>query len=176
MHARTAELLGYLDQQSAVLRAAYDAVPAASRGLRPAPGRWSPAEVVQHVALVERRLTQRIAQLVQQARALPPERDRSPVLPSVHLARVLDRTRPITASEAAQPRDADPARVWGEFEDARAAARELVVSADGLALGAVSAPHPVLGDLNGYGWIAFVGAHAARHAAQIREIAEASAA
>jgi len=37
------------------------------------------------------------------------------------------------------------------------------------ALCAVSAPHPALGAFSGYDWIAFVGAHAARHADQIRE-------
>jgi hypothetical protein len=54
------------------------------------------------------------------------------------------------------------------------AARQGVVavvhSGDGLALGAVSAPHPALGVFSGYDWIAFVGSHAARHADQIREM------
>jgi hypothetical protein len=36
----------------------------------------------------------------------------------------------------------------------------------------VSWPHPRFGPLTGYQWIAFSGAHEARHAAQIREIAE----
>ena len=53
-----------------------------------------------------------------------------------------------------------------------AARRDLmavIVTGDGLALGAVSAPHPALGSFSVYDWIAFVGAHAARHADQIRE-------
>jgi hypothetical protein len=48
--------------------------------------------------------------------------------------------------------------------------KELIASADGLALGNVSAAHPYLGDLTGYEWIAFAGSHAARHADQIREM------
>jgi hypothetical protein len=39
----------------------------------------------------------------------------------------------------------------------------------------VVVPHPALGDQNLYQWIAFVGAHESRHAAQIREIAAALA-
>jgi len=73
MHPRTAELIGFLDDADGALRAAYDAVPAERRAERPAPDRWSPAEIVHHLAIVERRVTQRIATPPEQARALPPE-------------------------------------------------------------------------------------------------------
>jgi hypothetical protein len=52
----------------------------------------------------------------------------------------------------------------------RSCTKDVIATADGLAMGAVSAPHPALGNFNGYEWIAFAGAHAARHAAQVREI------
>jgi hypothetical protein len=57
----------------------------------------------------------------------------------------------------------------------RRALADVVARGDGLALGKVSAPHPALGSFNGYDWIAFVGAHAARHADQMREMLQASA-
>jgi hypothetical protein len=170
MHPRTAELLGYLDEADGALRAAYDAVPAARRADRPAPDRWSPAEIVHHLAIVERRVTQRIAALVEQARALPPEPDASPVLPTLMARRLVDRTRRIVAAEASHPHDTEAARAWADLDDARRALKAIVVGADGLALGRVSAPHPALGEISGYEWIAFAGAHEARHAAQIREI------
>jgi hypothetical protein len=47
-----------------------------------------------------------------------------------------------------------------------------VRSADGLALSEIVQPHPVLGPINLYQWIAFVGAHEARHAAQVMELRE----
>ena len=53
--------------------------------------------------------------------------------------------------------------------DARRELTAAIAAADGLALGRVSAPHPALGQFNGYDWIAFAGTHVARHAAQIRE-------
>jgi hypothetical protein len=43
--------------------------------------------------------------------------------------------------------------------------------ADGLALGQISFPHPLIGPLDLYQWVLFVGQHEARHAAQIEEIA-----
>jgi len=170
MHPRIAELLQYVDAQTAALRAAFDAVPAERRAERPTPERWSPAEVVHHVAIVERRVTQRLAALMEQARALPPERESTAILPTRATQRAHDRTKRFVTFEAAEPRGTDPAQVWDDLDDARRAFRDVVARGDGLALGEVSAPHPALGELTGYDWIAFIGAHAARHADQIREM------
>ena len=170
MHPRLTELLNYVDRETANLRDAYEAVPPDRRRVRTDPARWSPAEVVKHLAIVDRRIAQRLAALVEEARALPPETETSPWLPSPFVTRALDRTRRIRTSEASEPVDVDPERVWDELMATRQALAEAAANGDGLALGKVSAPHPALGSLNGYDWIAFVGAHAARHAAQIREM------
>ena len=169
MHPRITELLQYITDRTASLRAAYDAVPPERRGLRSAPGRWSPAEVVHHVAIVERRVTQRLQALVEQARTLEPERQTSSVLATIDTRRAEERTRRFVTSEATEPHDSDPRTVWAEFEETRRALERVIATADGVDLAAVSAPHPALGPLNGYDWIAFAGSHAARHAHQIRE-------
>jgi hypothetical protein len=124
---------------------------------------------VHHVAIVERRLARGMAALIEQARSLPPEQDTSPILPTLDTTKVVRRTRRFVTFEAAEPRNTDAARVWDDFEDARCALKDVIARGDGLALGAVSAPHPFLGEFSGYEWIAFAGAHAARHADQIRE-------
>jgi hypothetical protein len=48
-----------------------------------------------------------------------------------------------------------------------------VVAHDGIAIDAVTHPHPVLGVIDAYQWFIFIGSHEARHAEQIREIATA---
>lgn len=169
MHPRIAELIEYVDAQTETLRAAYHDVPPDKRAARREPGRWSPAENVQHIAIVERRLTQRFASLIEQARALPPETETTSVLATGPAERAVDRSRRFTTSEASEPRDVDPGVVWDDFIAARRDLLAVIATGDGLALGAVSAPHPALGAFSGYDWIAFVGAHAARHADQIRE-------
>ena len=83
--------------------------------------------------------------------------------------RVAIRSTRFKTSELSEPRDTDASRVWSDFETARRELKDVIRAADGLALNDVSAPHPALGPLSGYGWIAFAGAHAARHAAQITE-------
>jgi len=170
MHPRISELLAYVEQQTADLRAAYESVPEDRRALRPAPDRWSPAEIIHHLVLVERRLADRLRSLIEQARTLPPETETTSMLSSVSTARVLDRTNRFVTSELSEPRDTDAARVWDDLMDARRSLLDVVATGDGLALGAVTAPHPRLGAFSGYEWIAFVGSHAGRHADQIREM------
>jgi hypothetical protein len=170
MHPRISEVLHYIDEQAAALRAAFEAVPPERRALRPAPDRWSPAEVVHHVTIVERRLVQRLRSFIEQTPAIPLEQDTSPILLTLRTARAVDRTKRLVASDAAEPRETDATRVWDDFEETRRALKDVIASGDGLAFGSVSARHPGLGELNGYEWIAFAGAHAARHAEQIREM------
>jgi hypothetical protein len=169
MHPRLIELLSYIDDQAADLRATFQAVPADRIERRPGDGRWSPAEVMHHVVIVERRLPPLFGRLIELARSLGPERDESPLLPILRPQRFVSRERRIKTAELFEPRDTNAATVLTDFDDARQALRDVIATGDGLALGEVSAPHAALGTLSGYEWIAFVGSHAARHAAQIRE-------
>ena len=169
MHPRIAELVDYLNDETRKLRAVYESVPADRRGARPAPDRWSPAENVHHLAIVERRIATRIMGLAEQARSHGSDMETAPVLESSAARRATDRTNRFSTSEAAQPRDTDPSRAWDELMTARSELEAAIADADGLALGEVTAPHPALGTFTGYDWIAFAGTHVARHAAQILE-------
>src|SRR5262245_21122944 len=104
------------------------------------------------------------------------KRRRRRSLPTLDLARLVDRSYGVTASEAVQPQGGlDANAAWAALEATRQAFREAILSGDGLALGEVvhPRPHPVFGVLNLYQWVAFAGGHEARHTAQIREIAAA---
>ncbi len=174
MHPRITELLTYLDTQRTALEQAIEAIPPTLRGQRPAPERWSVAEVVAHLAAVEDQVTQLLRTKIESARAggLGPERNAGAVIPTVELTRILDRSRRITASAAAQPRaSVDPDVAWADLVARRVALTAVVTAADGLALEQVIAPNPVLGPLNAYQWVVFIGGHEARHTAQIHETA-----
>ena len=173
MHPRTEELLRHLDTQHERLRAAVDSIPRERREVKPSPDRWSVAEVLEHLSIVETRIERVFSKRLAEARGvgLGRERETSPVVATIDMDRVLDRTRRITAAEAAIPTgklDADAA--WAAAERARNTLCDAVRDADGLALGEVIHPHPVLGPINLYQWIAFVGGHEARHAAQVIEL------
>jgi hypothetical protein len=176
MQPRTEEVLQELDARRAALESAVAAVPPELRERRPAPDRWSVAEILEHVAIVEGQVTGLLAKLVDSARTagLGPERETGPVVPTVDVARLLDRGRPVTAGPASMPREGlDAEAALAALARQREALRETLLAADGLALSEVAAPNPVLGTLNAYQWVVFVAGHEARHTEQVREAAAA---
>src|SRR6476646_1575444 len=173
MHPRLTELINYIDRTQRELSATLRNIPEDQRRTPPSRGRWSVTDVIEHLALIDQRLAGRFTTWIADARArgIPPEEDASPILPAINTARVLDRSLRAVAPEPGRPtgqRTFDEA--WGAFKEARAGAKRALEAADGLALGQIVHPHPMLGPLTMYEWIAFVGGHTARHTAQIVEI------
>ena len=175
MHARSKEVLDYLDAQRNDLRAAVDAVPVNARNTQPAPDRWSVAQVLEHVAIVHDRVAIGVSKWIAEARqkGLGPETETSSLLKSIPSALVLDRTRRFEAPEAIRPgKDVDADSAWTQLEQARENLRAAFLTGDGLALEQVVEAHPVLGPINVYQWVLFNASHEARHILQIREIAQ----
>jgi uncharacterized damage-inducible protein DinB len=174
MNPRLEEVLNYLDTERRALREAVELVPAELRDQQPGPDRWSVAEVLQHLVIIEKRIGIGMAKWVADAKAggVGPEVETSSVLNSLDLALIADRSRRRNAPEEVRPnRELDAAAAWTALEQARAALRAGVMPGDGLALGQVVQTHPVLGPINLYQWLLFVGAHETRHTSQVREIA-----
>ena len=175
MHPRIQEVLDILDDTRASLKDAIAGIPAEKHRIRPAGDRWSVAEVVEHLGMVETRIALMLSDKIEAARqaGLSPETDTTPVSPSLDIAGVINRSKPITASEASQPRAGlstdDGLQL---LADRRASLRHAVIAADGLALGTVELPHARLGSLNVYQWLIFLAGHEARHTDQIREVAK----
>jgi len=173
MHPRHQELAHHLDQQRADLRAAVAAVPVEQHATSPGDGQWSVLGVLEHLAIVEGRVGMLIEKHLDDARArgVPRESDDRELLPTLDIARFTDRTRKVTASEAAQPKSGrELPELWQSLDVALDNIRRLLASADGMRLSDVTMPHPVFGPLDLYTWFAFIGSHEGRHAAQIREI------
>jgi hypothetical protein len=173
MHPRTHEILTCLDSELSGLRAAVDTVPSERRCERPAPDRWSVAEVLEHLVMVERAVMKACARQLGAAResGLPAETETTSIRHLLPPERVASRERQLVAPEMLRPKGIDAATAWADLERTRQQLRDFVMSADGLALGEVSFAHPSLGTLNLYQWLLFAAGHHARHADQIREIA-----
>ena len=174
MHPRLQEVFTALDDTRDSLRRAIAGIPAEKHAIRPSHDRWSVAEVIEHLGIVETRIATLLSEKIGAAReaGLAAETEVTPVAPMLDIKGVIDRSKPITASEASQPRAGlstdDGLKV---LSDRRAALREAVTAADGLALGSVEIPHARLGTLNVYQWLIFLAGHEARHTEQIREVA-----
>ena len=174
MHPRLAELVDYAEAQRAVLLDAVEAIPQGRRDERVDPDCWSVAEVLEHLHRVERGIARLAAHGVERARAqgIGQERNEASVLGSLDALQLLRRSPKITAPEAVAPRGAySAAQALAALVESREALLGTLTAADGLALGEITQPHPLLGTLNLYQWVLFVGQHEARHTAQIREIA-----
>lgn len=175
MHPRIQEVIDYLDTTRSDLSAAVESVAPERRDQRPAEDRWSVAEVLEHLGIIEGRIVQLVSGSIAAAKAggLAAEAETGPVLDSIDRNRIRDRSQRVTAPEMAKPLSVlDAASAWSALQQSRASLRAAVLSGDGLALSEVKHQHPVLGLINLYQWILFVGAHEARHTAQVHEIAQ----
>lgn len=178
-HPRVVELLDHLDLHRASLRAAVESVPIGLRDRRPKDDRWSVAEILEHLGIVEARIAGLIEHQVEAGRAqgLQADTERTSVLGTLDVAALLDRSvRRVSGESSVPPGQLDSATAWARLEQERVRLRRVVIAADGLALGDLSAPHARLGSLNLYQWLIFLGGHEGRHALQIREAGEALAA
>ena len=174
-HPRSMELVAHLDTNRAQLWLAVEAVAPPDRERRPSPDRWSVAEVLEHLAIVENRVTTRLGDAFEAARAagMTPDEETSSVVDPSFLKRAHDRSRRFKTGEHAEPHGGITAsEAWTKLEDSRQAFLNLLERADGLAVSGIAAPHPAFGTLTFHQWAVFLGAHDARHAAQIREMAD----
>jgi hypothetical protein len=175
MHSHLTEVLALMDASRDAVRAAVESVPAALRARRPAPDRWSVADNLEHLALVETRFAASVREAIDKARAAGAVGENAPRVPLVDAVRtrISDRSERREAPPGASPTgELDAAAAWAAFEAARNDFRAAVASADGLALGTATADHRRWGPLTVYQWVEVLAGHETRHAAQIRELAE----
>jgi hypothetical protein len=135
---------------------------------KPAPDRWSVAEVVEHLALIEDILSQKVLGNLEKAPA--PSNDRDPKqVDAMLLAKIPDRSTKFQAPPAAVPTGRwTPTETLEHFLAGRAQTVTLFKSTADLRDHAIN--HPVFGQLDGYEWVLAVAAHSARHTKQILEV------
>jgi hypothetical protein len=138
---------------------------------RPAPGRWSIGEILDHLCLAERSMTRSISRILQHAAGLgqigEPGSMETPAT-GIDLVRY---NQPAGAPESVLPSPDRPLeRLLVGLEESRERLQEVAKRAEGRVVGPVTLPHFQLGELNFYQWLAVQAAHEAKHLAQIRRI------
>jgi hypothetical protein len=166
-------LVAELNRSHAMLLDAARGLNEAQMQWRSEPGRWSVAECLEHVALVEQLLGQRMQRIVSaQEDADAPKRLAGRELLAREIA--LDRANKRQAPEPARP--TGRFRSLDEFDAHFAPLRlEIIrfVETTDAPLHTLVDAHPAFGDLSGHQWLCFLSAHTERHAAQAREVREA---
>jgi hypothetical protein len=137
---------------------------------KPAPDRWSVAEVSEHIAVAESTIFGMLGKIMTSP-ADPARRAEVAGKDQIILTKVPDRSRKVQAPEFLKPtnRWATEADVVKAFEESRQATMDYVRTTND-DLRDHFGPHPVLGPLDGYQWILLISAHSERHTKQIEEV------
>jgi hypothetical protein len=170
MHARLAETMTFVEEKRRELMSSFEGVDGERLCRQAAPGGWSVAQILEHLRIVESNVAQLITKRVAKARetGIGQEKSTTSVLPSFEPHRTILEAAILSAPETLQPRpDVDISEALEGLEGSREALRAAAVSANGLSLGEIKHTHRILGDLDLYQWLIFVGHHEARHRKQI---------
>lgn len=136
---------------------------------KPAPDRWSVAEVTEHIAAAEDYLFAMITTQLMSAPARPAGEEVKSIDDMVMMG-VPDRSHKAQAPEPLKPtnRYGSPEASLKHFEESRAKTEDFLKKTDDLRAHASDSP---LGKkLDGYEWILFVAGHSERHTKQINEV------
>src|SRR5271165_6977371 len=138
---------------------------------KPAPDRWSVAEVAEHITVSESAIFGMVQSRVMTSPAAPEKRAEVAGKDEIVLTKVPDRSRKAQAPEFLKPinRWATREELTKTFEDSRRATMDYVRSTND-DLRDHFGPHPLLGSLDAYQWILLISAHSERHTKQIEEV------
>jgi hypothetical protein len=170
MHARLAETMDYVEDKRKELLQSFAGVPGDRLCRRASADGWSVAENLDHLSIVEAGIARLITKRAGRAReaGLGQENSTESVLTSFDQQRAkLDNTV-MQAPATVLPRtNVDFKEALDGLERSREALRAAVLGASGLSLGEIKHTHPLLGELDLYQWLIFVGQHEGRHRKQI---------
>ena len=164
-----AEIYASMEKTRERLRRTLEGLPDGRVNFRDAPERWSIAEIVEHLAIVEGQVSKIAGKIVGKAEA-----DGAPAaagrVPLVELGEVAERARreKFQAPDFALPGGGvDVSDSLASLERARASLVSLRPRIEAHDLSAYRFPHPVFGPLDLYHWLVVVGMHEERHRQQI---------
>jgi hypothetical protein len=169
---------GDQDRALAYLESTKKGVVDATKGLsdaqwnfKPAPDRWSIAEVMEHLAAAEDMIRGMDQEQVMKSPAIPP-RDAAELqkIDAGVIAQVPDRSHKIQAPEPLKPtnRFGSPADAEKHFVESRAVTEEYLKTTPDLRAHATDSPMGV--KLDGYEWVLLIAAHSERHTKQMLEV------
>lgn len=161
--------LQYLQSTRQALLDATVGLSEAQWNFKPAPDRWSVAEVTEHIAAGEDQLRGMITETIMKA---PPRTETEDVKPidDMVVAKIPDRSNKVQAPEPLRPsnRFGSPQGSLKHFQETREQTIDFLNSRDDLR--AHAADSPLGKKLDAYEWVLFIAGHSERHTKQINEV------
>jgi hypothetical protein len=172
-----AEIYDSLDTTRARLRETLDGLSTEAEGFRDAPERWTIAEIVEHLSIVEGQISRLMSKLLDKveaggapaASAGDGEGRGAPLVDmNAHTERMAQK---FEAPETARPAGGvSVTDSLARLEASSEAIRALRPRVERLDLSATRFPHPAFGPLDLYQWLAVLGLHEERHRRQIEAL------
>jgi hypothetical protein len=160
--------LKYLTETRAGVVEAVTGLSEAQFNFKPAPDRWSVAECLEHISIVEATVLNGVRARLEKAPAPAAGRDYQQVDLTI-LKMVPDRSTKVKAPPQLEPAGkATPAEILARFLASREQTMNWLKTDSDLRGHVVD--HPVLGPLDGYEWILAAAGHSERHTKQILEV------
>jgi hypothetical protein len=161
--------LQYLESTKARLLEASKGLSEAQWNFKPAPDRWSVAQVIEHIAVSEDFIRDNLVkEKVMVSPQGQPDRDTKRIDEAVVMM-IPDRTHKVQAQEPVLPRNrfGSPEESLQHFVGSRATTEQYLKTTAGLRDHVMDGP---VGKMDGYEFILFIAAHCERHTKQIEEV------
>jgi hypothetical protein len=163
--------LQYLESTKKGVLEATKGLSDAQWNFKPAPDRWSVAEVIEHLAAAEDMLRGMTQEQVMKTPAIP-ARDSAELkkIDDAVIAMVPDRSHKVDAPEPLRPtnRFGSPVDAQKHFLESRATTEEYLKTTPDLRAHAVDSPMGM--KLDGYEWVLLIAGHSERHTKQMLEV------
>ena len=172
LHPRVAEIIDELEATQRAFVEFIDTIPEEQRQAPAVGARWSFAQHVEHLAVVEDGTGRLMSKLIRRVREIGArETDESSVLHSIDQHRIWTLNQRLEAPEMVRPKDGAPAdESLARLAQSRERVTVALRDASGLALSTATAPHPYFGQFDVYQWGLMLAHHQRRHAECIREL------
>lgn len=179
MHARLHEVIDIAEQTRAELLGVLGTLNPAQWEAAEVANAWTTAQIVTHLHMVEsssvRALFRTLRDAVRGGSARSEDRQDSVAGSMEHYLTGVASGPMVAPAFIVPPPEVDPSVELQKLETSRQGLMTWAAEADGIALGDLTFPHPIMGPLNLYQWPLFLALHERRHLGQIQRILAASA-
>lgn len=172
-----AEIYEAIDEARARLLSSVEALTAGQHSFRPDPARWSIADIIEHLSLVEGQIARLLHVVLAKAEAAGVTRpEGSESQPFAAPVSIDEHLEPLRDRKLQSPDKARPSGTLTlsdsliRLKESRAALHNLRPRLERIDGAALRYPHPVAGPINAYQWLLFVGSHEDRHRRQIEAL------
>lgn len=167
------EIFDAMDKTRARLRARLEGITDGKERVRLSEDSWSVAEIAEHLAIIEERLSKLFPVMLAKAEAGGFHRTEGEPFKPISVEAILERSRQekYTAPDTARPTgEVSLADSLARLDNSRASITSLRTRLEAFDLTGMRYPHPVFGPMDTYQWLIFIAAHESRHLRQIETI------